>query len=74
MSSMNLPIDEWLTNCQICGKQRMFKEVDVKKIDRTEEFGIKVTHNVSYCNDNPDCIAKAQAMTAEHFVKKKEDD
>jgi len=67
---MNLPIDEWKTTCQICGKTRMFKEVDVKKIDRTEEFGIQVIQNVSYCNDNPDCIAKAQAMTAEDLVKK----
>ncbi len=48
--------------CHICGKERPDDKISVYKVDLGVEQGLPpgvMSMNVRYCNDNPDCIAKA---------------
>ncbi len=54
------PALEW--TCHVCGKLRPDDKISVYSRVSTR-FGVELTENVRYCNDNPDCVEKAKTFT-----------
>lgn len=51
--------------CHICKQERSDDKVSVHKRDVSQEYEVPfgtIIENVRYCNDNPDCIEKAQTF------------
>jgi hypothetical protein len=51
---------EW--TCHVCGKLRPDDKINVYSRVSTR-FGVELTENVRYCNDNPDCFERAKTFT-----------
>lgn len=52
-------------SCHICKEERPDARISVLKHSRTLPGGIQFEENVRYCNDRPDCAAKAVDF---HFI------
>lgn len=51
--------------CHVCGRERPDAAISVFAVDTSEEFGLPpgtVQQNIRYCNDRPECVAKAPAI------------
>jgi hypothetical protein len=49
--------------CHVCGKERPDDKISVYSSEKeVGDTGVKMTQNVRYCNDNPDCIEKAPTI------------
>jgi len=46
--------------CQICGQERPDAQISVLSKPLIINGQVCGQQNIRYCNDNPDCIAKAQ--------------
>lgn len=46
--------------CHVCGKERPDERISVYSRQKTLPGGVVMTENVRYCNDSPDCEAKAR--------------
>ena len=54
--------------CHVCGQERPDRFISVYK-SFVSKHRIQIQQNVRYCNDNPDCIAKAPNVK---FIKESE--
>lgn len=52
---------EW--QCHICRQMRPDEQISVHTHQVNMDNGFKVTVNVRYCNDNPDCTEKAKTYS-----------
>ena len=51
--------------CHVCKKNRPDAAISVYKTDISAKYSLPsgtMSHNVRYCNDNPDCVSKAPTV------------